>query len=193
MWEGRAMMSVADVCLDNPILVKHLRSRLRPAQALPWAAVMLVISICITWAAVQIPWIGSSSAVMMLLGLQVLTLAVGGSRQINTSLGGVRESGILDFHRVSPLPPWRVALGFFLVVPIREYALTAITMPFALFCSFSLDAGDTWRGVFWLQELEVALLATSWLFHATTMLACLTRKSGEVRWRGQSRSFSWCS
>ena len=27
---------------DNPILVKHVRSRLRPSQALPWAALALV-------------------------------------------------------------------------------------------------------------------------------------------------------
>ena len=169
---------VADVFFDNPILMKHVRSRLRPAEALPWAAVVLVLSACVAWASVQVDWIGSSAAVMMLLGMQMVILAVGGAKQINTSFGGVRETGLLDFHRVSPLPPSAVALGFFLGAPVREYALAAVTLPFALFCSVALDTFDTWKGIAWLLQTEVAVVMTSWLVHAVTMLACLTRKTG---------------
>ena len=162
-------------------------------EALPWAAVMLVISICITWAAVQIPWIGSSSAVMMLLGLQVLTLAVGGSRQINTSLGGVRESGILDFHRVSPLPPWRVALGFFLRRRSGNMHSRRLLCP----SPFSAHSHSTPA-----THGEAFSGCKSWRWPYSQLPGSSMRRRcspvspenpREVRWRGQSRSFSWCS
>ena len=173
---GVSLMRLADVVVDNPLLVKHVRSRLRLAQVLPTAAVVVVLGACSVWAGESIPWIGSTSAVTMLLGLQILALTFGGSNQINTSLGGARESGILDFHRVSPVPPSLVALGFFLGAPIREYALVALTLPFAFYSAFQIDAEDPLRGVFWLEQLEVALLLTTWNFHATAMIGCLTRK-----------------
>ena len=35
--------------LDNPILVKHVRSRLRRAQAIPSALLVLILCILIAW------------------------------------------------------------------------------------------------------------------------------------------------
>jgi hypothetical protein len=175
---ARAWDRLADAAgpvLDNPILVKHARSRLRPSQALPWAAVVLVLSATIAWAGDATWIIGPSAALTGLLGLQVLTLVYGGSNQINASLGGARESGLLDFHRVSPVPPGRIALGFFLGAPVREYALAAVTVPFAAFSAYHLGA-DPWAGLLWLARLEVALLTTAWFVHALAMLSCLTRK-----------------
>ena len=169
-------MGMADVVLDNPILVKHLRSRLRLGQALPWAAVVLVLAACAAWAGHNLPWIGYPSAVVMLLGLQVLVLALGGMNQITTSLGGARESGILDFHRVSPVPPGVVALGFFLGAPIREYALAVLTLPFAAFAASHIDEADPARGLAWFAELEVGVLTSTWIAHGIAMLACLARK-----------------
>ena len=131
---------------DNPVLVKHVRSRLRPGQALPWAAIVLVLSACIAWGGHESAWFGNATAVILQLGLQILILALIGSNQINASLGGARESGILAFHRVTPLPPSVVALGFFLGAPIREYLLAAVTLPFALFAAYHIDAVSPERG-----------------------------------------------
>lgn len=169
-------MGLADIVLDNPILVKHVRSRLRPGQVLPGAAIVLVLGACIAWTGGLPNRVGESGATIIVLGLQILILAIGGSNQITTSLGGARESGLLNFHRVSPLPPSVVALGFFLGAPIREYVLVAITLPFALFSAFQIDETDPWKGLLWLGQLEVALLATTWVIHLIAMLGCLTRK-----------------
>ncbi|MHC5541678.1 ABC transporter permease [Singulisphaera rosea] len=169
-------MGVAEIVYDNPILIKHVRSRLRPGQALPWGVVVLVLAACITWMGINVPWVGNTSAVAMLLGIQILALTFGGSNQINSSLGGARETGILDYHRVSPLPPAVIALGFFFGAPIREYALAAICLPFALFSAHLVDVNDPWKGIHWFAQLEVAFLVTTWLAQAVTMLGCLTRK-----------------
>jgi hypothetical protein len=169
-------MGLELLLLDNPILTKHRRARLRPAQALPQAVIVLAVSASIAWAGQNIPWIGNVMAEMLLLGFQVMILGIGGSNQINASLGGARASGNLAFHRVSPLAPAVVALGFFLGAPIREYALAAITLPFAAFTASVLGSIDPWSGLFWLARLEAVLLLSIWLVHAVTMLGCLTRK-----------------
>jgi hypothetical protein len=169
-------MGVWQAVIDNPILVKHARSRLRPGQVLPWAAIVLVMSACIVWAGEYYGWIGNSSAVTIVLGLQTLILCFGGANQLNNSLGGVRETGLIDFHRVSPLPPSVVALGFFLGAPIREYVMVAVTLPFVVFSASQVDAMEPWKGLSWLAQLEVALLASTWVVHAVAMLSCMTRK-----------------
>ncbi|SIN71693.1 hypothetical protein SAMN05444166_0383 [Singulisphaera sp. GP187] len=169
-------MGLAQVMIDNPILVKHCRARLRVGQALSWALIVLVLTACIVWAGEYYHWIGNESAVALILGGQILLLWYGGSHQLNASLGGVRETGLIDFHRVSPLPPSVVTLGFFLGAPIREYFLAAITLPFAYFSASHVDGADPWRGLFWLAQLEVAVLTTTWIVHALTMLGCMTRK-----------------
>jgi hypothetical protein len=175
-WRELTLSTTADVIVDNPILVKHLRSRLRMGQVMPWAAIILVLSACISWAGVNLRWFDNASAVMSLVGLQIFVVVFGGSSQMTTSLGGARESGLLDFHRVSPVPPSVLALGFFLGAPIREYALAAITVPFALFSAAVVDSVNAWRGLRWFLQLEAALLLTTWIVHVIAMLGCLTRK-----------------
>jgi hypothetical protein len=170
------MKLLADALLDNPILVKHVRARLRLTQAIPWAAVAFVMAACIAWAGFDGRLFGVPMAVIFLLGLQIVILAFGGSNQLNISLGGARESGILAFHRVSPLPPAVVALGFFLGAPIREYLLAAIILPFAVFDAYHIDAFSPAKGLLWLAQVEVAVLTTTWVLHALAMLGCLTRK-----------------
>jgi len=169
-------MRAAELLFDNPILMKHVRSRLRPTQVVPWVAVAVVLGACVAWAGHNVPWVGDPSAAMILVGMQILTLTFGGANQINASLGGARESGILDFHRVSPVPPSAATLGFFLGAPIREYVLTVATLPFALFSAYQVDTSDPGKGFSWLAQLEVAMLVTTWVIHAVTVLVCLTRK-----------------
>jgi hypothetical protein len=166
----------AQIVLDNPILVKHLRSRLRPAQAAGWVAIVTSLAACIAWAGLDGRLFGVVTAVILLMGLQIVVLALFGSNQLNVSLGGARESGILAFHRVSPLPPAVVALGFFLGAPIREYVLAAIVVPFAFFDAYQIDAFSPAKGLLWLTQLEVAVLTTTWVVHGVAMLGCLTRK-----------------
>ena len=124
-----------------------------------------------------VPWFGDPAAVKILLGLQVFILAFGGSNQINASLGGARESGILDFHRVSPLPPSVVALGFLLGAPVREYVLAAVIVPFVAVQRLPARRGRAPGAVLGLVvRSRSRLLTTTWVVHALAMLGALTRK-----------------
>ena len=66
-----------------------------------------------------------------LLFLQIIIIVAIGGAQVAAAVGGSRGSGILDFHRVSPLSPTELTLGFFFGAPIREYVLLATTLPYA--------------------------------------------------------------
>ena len=98
-------MPRAEMLLDNPMLVKHLRSRLRRGQVLPWVSVIVVLCLCVVWAGQAFGIYANGTALAMVLGLEVLILVFAGAQQVGGAVGGARESGILDFHRVSPQPP----------------------------------------------------------------------------------------
>lgn len=167
------MKHIQDFLLDNPILVKHARSRLRPAQTIPWVVVVAVLCICILGASEMLASPGTASrwALACVLGLQLVLLVIVGGSQIATSVSSARASGILDFHRVTPLPPFTIALGYFLGAPIREYVLFACTLPFALMAT--LFEGS---GLLGLLGILIPLVFGTWVIHALTLLAALATK-----------------
>jgi hypothetical protein len=158
--------------LDNPILVKHMRSRLRPQPLAAAMVVVFVLCICIAWAGFQLQSLASGGTFGLLLGLQSVILVVMGATQVGSAVGAARASGILDFHRVSPLTPTELTLGFFFGAPIREYILFACTLPFSLFC---LAFGTP--SVHGFVQLMVLLLACAWLFHGLALLNALLAKA----------------
>jgi hypothetical protein len=156
---------------DNPILVKHIRSRLRLQSLASSIVVVVVLCVCIAWGGFVLDSFTSGGAFGALFALQSVILAVMGTTQIGTSVGTARASGILDFHRVSPLSPTELVLGFFFGAPIREYVLFACTLPFSLLC-LAFGTPD-FRG---LLQLMILLVSSSWLLHAFTLLNALILK-----------------
>ncbi len=88
--------------IDNPILVKHLRSRLRKQAVFSSLVVVVLLNLCLVSAGYQLGWYQSGTVALWLLAMQVTILSILGAGQVNASVGGARISGILDFHRVSP-------------------------------------------------------------------------------------------
>ena len=158
--------------LDNPILVKHMRSRLRKQALSAAIVVVFVLCICIAWAGIQLQSLSNGGTFGLLLGLQSVILIVMGATQVGTAVGAARASGILDFHRVSPLTPTELTLGFFFGAPIREYVLFACTLPFSL---FFLAFGTP--SVHGFVQLMILLLACAWLFHGLALLNALLAKA----------------
>jgi hypothetical protein len=158
--------------LDNPILVKHMRSRLRKQPLAAASVVVFVLCICIAWAGMQLQSLANGGTFGLLLGLQSVILVVMGATQVGSAVGAARASGILDFHRVSPLTPTELTLGFFFGAPIREYVLFACTLPFSLFC---LAFGTP--SVHGFVQLMVLLIACAWLFHGLALLNALLAKA----------------
>ena len=165
------MSTPADLFLDNPLIVKHQRSRLRTAQIVP--ALIAVVCICgvFTYVAFSVGNGASAGFFSFLCGIGGLILVIGGANQVAMSVGGAKESGILDFHRVSPLPAEAVTLGFFLGAPIREYLLFAVMLPFMLITGLQggLDLGTILNSI-------VPILFTAWLIHAIAIFTALVAR-----------------
>ncbi len=103
--------------LENPIFVKHLRSRLRLQALLSAIVVVQALCLCIAWAGFQLETFESGGAFNTLLLLQIIIIVGIGGSQVATAVGSSRTSGILDFHRVSPLSRDELTLGFFFGAP----------------------------------------------------------------------------
>ena len=157
--------------IDNPIFVKHLRSRLRRPQFLPAASVVLVLCLIIMWGGYVLNGFANGAAFGALLMLQAIILSIIGATQVSASVGGARESGIIDFHRVSPLSPTAITLGFFFGAPVREYAMFLLTIPFSLICV----ANDAPSLPGFLQAM-VSLFLGAWLLHALALLTSVSSK-----------------
>lgn len=156
---------------DNPIFVKHVRSRLRLQSLLTSLVVVQALCLCIAWAGFQLETFTSGSAFGFLFLLQIVILVALGRAQVATAVGGTRSSGILDFHRVSPLSRDELVLGFFFGAPIREYILLASTIPYALLCvGFGVPSAHG------LVQLMIALIAFAWLIHGLALVSALLAK-----------------
>jgi len=157
--------------LDNPILVKHLRSRLRIQPLITAIVVVQVLCVCIAWAGFQLGSFASGGAFGLLMSLQAIILVIMGAAQVGTAVGGARGSGILDFHRVSPVSPAALTLGFFFGAPIREYVLFATTLPMSALC---LAFGTP--SVHGFVQLMIVLIGAAWLLHGLAILNALISK-----------------
>jgi hypothetical protein len=157
--------------LDNPIFTKHLRSRLRSQPLASSVVITLVLCLLIAWGGYQLDAFLNGGAFGMYLALQTVILGVMGASQVGSSVGAARASGILDFHRVSPLSPAELTLGFFFGAPVREYILFACTLPFSILC-IALGTPD-FRG---FLQLMILLVVSSWILHAFALLNALILK-----------------
>jgi len=116
--------------------------------------------------------------------VQGILLGLIGTNQVVSAVGSARESGILDFHRISPEEPRSVTWGFFLGAPIREYLLFLLTLPLTFLVMVCSDfPGRQVYAVDWLQSM-IAVLLLSWLLQALGMLSALTSARAGKSWTG---------
>ncbi len=167
-----------DILLDNPILVKHVRARLRRKSLLPAVTIVLILCVCILWLG-QTRVVGAGVPVSLMIGLQVVVLTFIGAGQVGATMTKARESGIIDFHRVSPLPSNWMVMGFLIGPPILEYALLAVSLPFAYWLAL-----DSLTGIVRYVQLLVALILISWVVHSLVLLSSLTTKKPKSSQRG---------
>jgi hypothetical protein len=151
--------------IANPILVKHIRSRLRRQPLFTSMVVLVLLNLCLAYAGYELDWYKTGAVAGCIVATQVVLLAVMGAAQVNASVNGARASGILDFHRVSPLTPTELTLGFFFGAPIREYALFAATLPFTFICmGFGVPS---FRG---FVQLMIIVITSAWIIHGVMIL-----------------------
>lgn len=126
--------------LDNPVLVKHLRSRLRRNELFPSIGGLIAVLGMGLWSfAATDKSLGSLPYVVLVV--QGFVLLFGGTTQVLTSISRAKEVGVLDFHRISPQSPLALTIGFGVGGAIREWLLYAITLPFLLISCIASKPG----------------------------------------------------
>lgn len=161
-------MSAAALLTENPLIVKHCRSRLRGQQLGPAMVGVVVVAILILWGAIASRSLQAGGGFVTLLFLQGAILFLGGSSQVAASVAHARDSGILDFHRISPQSPRSLALGFLIGGAVREWILFGCTLPFSLLCAVLGPPGILGWLLILLDMVVVALL-----YHAMAVVAGL--------------------
>jgi hypothetical protein len=154
---------------DNPLIIKHRRSRLRLGQLLPLMIIVVLLAASVVWGMGTLGLASSKGLFQNLLGLQVVILLLLGSSQVATAVTQARECGILDFHRASPQPPLALACGFLFGGPIREYVLFACTLPFVGVLLAAPEPGLL-NGLL----IELLLVGTAIVTHAGVLMVGLT-------------------
>ncbi len=179
---------------DNPLIIKHLRSRLRPWPTATWVVVTVLGCMGVVWGyQVAFGSFGSGWEMQLILWMQIFLIAVQGGYQISAAVGGARESGIFEYHRISPLPPSWIALGFLLGAPAREWVMFAVTVPFAFLAASQSDIGPLG-----FLQLEVPLVLLGVLIQGLSLLVTLLMRKpkgatqgGAVALMVFAIAFSW--
>jgi len=170
----------------NPLILRFLRSRMRPRSAFAWILGVLMLSgfffLTTYYTAINHGLLSARDAaraamlpILFIQGFLLMLIATG------SVAGGVVEdkvAGTLDYQRLTPMGPFSTLVGFLFGLPIREYILFALTLPFAV---FAIWIGDIPIGS--AASYYSVFLSASILYHLTGLAAGLAAK----RWRFATR------
>jgi hypothetical protein len=107
--------------LDNPVFVKHVRSRLRAQPLASSVVIVLVLCVCVTWGGFVLDGFRTGGAFGTFLALQTVILAIMGASQVGTSAfsSGLRSVSIFcllvlcRFHSFAWRSARLISAGFF--------------------------------------------------------------------------------
>jgi hypothetical protein len=161
---------------DNPLLVRHLRANLRSPKAGYLTFVIVVLSCCVMYAGYATKSLGGSLYFNLFFVCQTLALHFAGTSQVASSISAANDSGILDFHRISPLPPTTTTIGFMFGGSVREYLVALVLLPFTLACALFSNVG-----ISGFASASIVLISSTVLFHALALTSGLLAAPGRSR------------
>jgi hypothetical protein len=158
----------------NPIIIRYMRSRLRLKRSLGWILAVFIITSFLFFTTyftsvnrdlatakdaargVLIPLLFIQGFIMMLLG----------TGSVASGLVQDKIDGTLDYSRLTPMGPLAKIVGYLFGLPIREYLLFAITLPYTIFA--------LWKGEIPLSvsvPIYAIFFTSVLLYHLTGMAA----------------------
>ncbi len=171
---GRQKRVPAWALWANPILIRYARSRLRAKQLFPWGLVVLIIT-CFIFFLIhtiaqrsgQLSYQDAARITLIpLMILQGILLMLMGTGAVAAGIVQESTEGIIDYQRLTPLSPLTKILGYLFGLPIREYALVSLTVPFTI---HAIVVGEIrWESVMWFY---LVFIASAILYHLTGLVA----------------------
>ena len=141
----------------NPLLIKGIRENLRTKHLI--AAGLFSLIVCSTFYMTAFlqgsegeysvnpetnEWVkeesspvnGARNAFTFLLALQGFYLMFLGTGRVASITAEERESGLLDYQRMTPMNPFSKIVGYIFGIPAREYYMFLFTLPFLAHAMF---------------------------------------------------------
>jgi hypothetical protein len=129
----------------NPLVLRGIRERLRGKHLIAAGLFSLIVTSTVYfvpylheagggWQGEPSPIRGARYAFTWLLGLQGFFLMFLGTGRVAAITAEEKESGLMDYQRMTPMNPFSKILGYLFGLPIREYYMFALTLPFLLHC-----------------------------------------------------------
>ena len=143
----------------NPIFRRYCQARLR-LQGLGVSALIVVLIAGFIVALVTSMGVGNHltpedaarTGIIPLLVLQAFILFVFGTAQVAGGMVAERDEGVIDYQRLIPMSPLAKVAGYLFGLPVREYVVFLVTLPFT--------AWLLWRGrVEWTVWLPLSTSA----------------------------------
>ena len=169
--------------LLNPLWVKSARARLRVKHVLSWGLVTITLTafVCVGQYLTMVernittPDMVARAIIPPLIIIQGIILMLMGTGAVAAGVASEREEGIIDFHRMTPMTPTAKILGYLFGLPIREYFVFALTLPFLAWAVWKSDFPLLRLGHFYLVFFSSVLL-----YHMTGLVAGMWSK--KPRW-----------
>lgn len=159
---------------DNPLIMRGVRTRLRLPMMLSWGIVTIVAS---TFLYVMVrfnfgkfdnvsPQEAARDAIPVLLIMQGLILMVLGTGAVAGGMARERTYRLLDYQRLTPMTPTAKIVGLLVGLPIREYFMFAVSVPFVFFAAYR---GELAFGI--LIQFYIVFIISAILYHMTGLAA----------------------
>ena len=165
---------------ENPIVWKNYRSRMR-MQALFNFLLVFIISSFMTFTIYggverfQADTVMAARSAIVPLGiLQWIILMLSATGRITSSIIHERVTDTIEYTRLTPLSPLTKVIGYLFGLPVREYLILLMTMPFMIFL---LIAGEIPLSV--VIPVYLVFFSSAILFHMLGMVLGLVM----LEWR----------
>jgi hypothetical protein len=117
--------------------------------------------------------------IVPLLTLQGIILFFMGTGAVASGMTAEEDEGVMDYQRLVPMSPISKLIGYLLGLPVREWLLFLLTLPFSMWCF--------WKGGISLQifgELYSVVVSAALLYHMTALLAAMVMKNRRLAFLG---------
>ncbi|NDV61772.1 hypothetical protein G0Q06_04850 [Puniceicoccales bacterium CK1056] len=170
---------------NNPIFIRFCRSNLRVKKAIFWY-LLTTITCAFTVAIIYVPQVvrdrdpmdAARAAILPMMIIQGIILLFMGTGSVATGITREKVDNVLNYQRLTPLPIPQKILGYLFGLPVREYVLFGITLPFM---AFVLIVGKVSPTAF--LPYYLILFTSTLLYHFTGMVAGMISK----KWRWSAR------
>ncbi|MCH8270123.1 MAG: hypothetical protein IH985_02800 [Planctomycetes bacterium] len=158
----------------NPIWLKSARARLRWKHVISWgtvtvsltAFVFMIIYMNMTEQMGATAAAAAKAALPGIVVVQATILMVLGTGAVASGIAQERDDRLIDYQRLTPMSPTSKILGYLFGLPVREYFLFALTLPF-----LAVAVAISGFSLFTLAHFYVVFFTSVWVYHMTGLVA----------------------